>query len=38
MKPNQREVMDVWEMITNKDAKIKCDSKMLLNAIRQGNN
>ncbi|XP_076254092.1 PTB_TBC1D1_like and TBC domain-containing protein plx isoform X2 [Rhynchophorus ferrugineus] len=36
MKPNQREVMEVWDMITNKEAHIKCDKPMLLQAIRQG--
>lgn len=36
MKPNQREVIDVWEMVTNKEARIKCDNQMLLQAIRQG--
>ncbi|XP_066262077.1 TBC1 domain family member 4 isoform X1 [Euwallacea similis] len=36
MKPNQREVMEVWEMLTNKDSHIKCDKPMLLQAIRQG--
>ncbi|XP_060532714.1 TBC1 domain family member 1 isoform X2 [Cylas formicarius] len=36
MKPNQREVMEVWEMLTNKESHIKCDQKMLLQAIRQG--
>nr|XP_023016210.1 TBC1 domain family member 1 [Leptinotarsa decemlineata] len=37
MKPNQREVIEVWEMITTKDSnRIKCDNQMLLHAIRQG--
>lgn len=36
MKLNQREVMDVWEMVTNKESQVKCDNKMLLHAIRQG--
>ncbi|XP_018567436.1 TBC1 domain family member 1 isoform X2 [Anoplophora glabripennis] len=37
MKPTQREVMDVWEMVTNKDVgRVKCDKQMLLHAIRQG--
>ncbi|KAJ8980381.1 hypothetical protein NQ317_009375 [Molorchus minor] len=37
MKPNQREVMDVWEMVTSKEGgRIKCDSQMLFHAIRQG--
>jgi TBC1 domain-containing protein 4 len=36
MKPSQREVMEVWEMLTNKEARMKCDNQMLLQAIRQG--
>lgn len=37
MKPKQREVMEVWEMLTNKENdRIKCDKQMLLHAIRQG--
>ncbi|XP_050302062.1 TBC1 domain family member 1 isoform X2 [Anthonomus grandis grandis] len=37
MKPNQREVMEVWEMITNKqESHIKLNKPMLLQAIRQG--
>ncbi|XP_049824909.1 TBC1 domain family member 1 isoform X2 [Aethina tumida] len=36
MKPNQREIMEVWDMLTNKESRIKCDSQMLLQAIRQG--
>lgn len=36
MRPNQREVMEVWEMMSNKDSHIKCDKPMLLQAIRQG--
>ncbi|KAJ8916569.1 hypothetical protein NQ315_000213 [Exocentrus adspersus] len=37
MKPVQREVMDVWEMVTNKAVdRVKCDRQMLLHAIRQG--
>ncbi|CAH1131920.1 unnamed protein product [Ceutorhynchus assimilis] len=36
MKPNQREVMEVWEMISNKDSHMKCNKPMLLQAIRQG--
>ncbi|RZC37937.1 RabGAP-TBC and/or DUF3350 domain containing protein, partial [Asbolus verrucosus] len=36
MKPTQREVMEVWEMLTNKEARMKCDNQMLLHAIRQG--
>lgn len=37
MKPPQREVMDVWEIVTNKDNdRIKYDHQMLLHAIRQG--
>ncbi|EFA05559.2 TBC1 domain family member 1 isoform X2 [Tribolium castaneum] len=36
MKPPQREVMEVWEMLTNKEARMKCDNQMLLQAIRQG--
>ncbi|XP_030755197.1 TBC1 domain family member 1 isoform X2 [Sitophilus oryzae] len=36
MKPTQREVMEVWDMITNKEAHMKCDKPMLLQAIRQG--
>lgn len=37
MKPNQREVMEVWEMLTNRENdKFKCDKQMLLHAIRQG--
>ncbi|KAL1501751.1 hypothetical protein ABEB36_007022 [Hypothenemus hampei] len=36
MRPNQREVMEVWEMISNKESHIKCDKLMLLQAIRQG--
>ncbi|CAH0549568.1 unnamed protein product [Brassicogethes aeneus] len=36
LKPNQREVMEVWDMMTNKESRIKCDSQMLLQAIRQG--
>lgn len=37
MKPAQREVMDVWEMVTNKEVgRVKCDKQMLLHAIRQG--
>lgn len=34
MKPNQREVMEVWEMLTHD--RLKCDKQMLLHAIRQG--
>lgn len=37
MKPSQREVMEVWEMLTNKELHVKCDKPMLLQAIRQGN-
>ncbi|KAG5877735.1 hypothetical protein JTB14_000713 [Gonioctena quinquepunctata] len=37
MKPNEREVIEVWDMITGKDSgRIKCDNQMLLHAIRQG--
>uniref|UniRef100_A0AAR5PBY7 Rab-GAP TBC domain-containing protein n=1 Tax=Dendroctonus ponderosae TaxID=77166 RepID=A0AAR5PBY7_DENPD len=36
MKPSQREVMEVWEMLTNKELHVKCDKPMLLQAIRQG--
>lgn len=37
MKPNQREVMEVWEMLTSKESgRMKCDNQMLLHAIRQG--
>lgn len=36
MKPSQREVMEVWEMLTDKEKRMKCDHQMLLNAIRQG--
>lgn len=37
MKPNQREVMEVWEMLTNRENdRFKCDKQMLLHAIRQG--
>lgn len=36
MKPSQREVVDVWEMVTNKESRMKVDNKMLLLAIRQG--
>ncbi|XP_044260359.1 TBC1 domain family member 1 isoform X2 [Tribolium madens] len=36
MKPTQREVMEVWEMLTNKETRMKCDNQMLLQAIRQG--
>ncbi|KAJ8956370.1 hypothetical protein NQ318_015108 [Aromia moschata] len=37
MKPNQREVMDVWEMVTTKEGgRMRCDNQMLMHAIRQG--
>lgn len=36
MKPSQREVIEVWEMLTNKESHIKCAKPMLLQAIRQG--
>lgn len=36
MKPPQREVIEVWEMLTNKETRMKCDNQMLLQAIRQG--
>ncbi|KAJ8967022.1 hypothetical protein NQ314_003139 [Rhamnusium bicolor] len=37
MRPNQREVMEVWELVTSKEGgRIKCDKQMLFRAIRQG--
>lgn len=36
MRPNQREVMEVWDMVTNRESNVKCDNQMLLHAIRQG--
>lgn len=37
MKPNQREVIEVWEMLTNRENdRVKCDKPILLQAIRQG--
>ncbi|KAK9886460.1 hypothetical protein WA026_016743 [Henosepilachna vigintioctopunctata] len=36
MKPNQREVSQVWDLITNKDSGKKVDKPILFNAIRQG--
>ncbi|KAF5296315.1 hypothetical protein FQA39_LY12532 [Lamprigera yunnana] len=38
LKSNQREIIEVWELITNKDTRmnIKTDNHLLLQAIRQG--
>lgn len=29
-------MLDVWELITNKDPRMNCDNKMLVHGIRQG--
>lgn len=33
-----REVMEVWDLLVSKESRVstQCDSKMLLQAIRQG--
>lgn len=38
MKSEQREMMDVWDLITNKETRLtlKSDNHLLLQAIRQG--
>lgn len=36
MKQNNREILEIWESLIGKDSKIKCDSKMLHSAIKQG--
>lgn len=38
LKLNQREVIEVWDMITNKETRltVKTDNQLLLQAIRQG--
>lgn len=40
MKPGQREILEVWDLIINKDSRInmKTDNHLLLQAIRQGEN